>query len=284
MSFRKSVGVFPLIASTFAVSGLANAQGGFAPPGLAISQLTENVHLIRGGFSGNVTVLLSDEGVAIIDDKFEADYEGIVELVQSVTDQPIRYVINTHLHGDHTGSNALMQQQGAAVIASLNARLIMAETLEAGLPNITMTDYMRLYLGDMPIDLHYLGRGHTDGDIVVHLPEERIVVMGDLFALWEPFESVIHYAAGGSVRDWPRTLDKALELDFETVIPGHSGITDRSNIEGYRDYLIRLGEMVREMKQADRSREDIQAMLESEFGWGGLSMGVGLDGVMTEMQ
>jgi hypothetical protein len=108
--------------------------------------------------------------------------------------------------------------------------------------------------------------------------------MGDLFALWGPYESVIHYAAGGSVRDWPRTLDAALQLDFDTVIPGHSGVTDRTQVEGYRDYLIRLKDMVREMNQADRSREDIQSMIQMEFGWGGLSMGLGLDGIITEMQ
>ena len=282
MNFGSLIRVVAVAAFVLPVAAVA--QGGFAPPGLTIAPVTDNVYLIRGGFSGNVTVLVSEDDVTIVDDKFEADFEGIVDLVASVTDRPIRRVINTHLHGDHTGSNAQLQAQGADVIASLNARLIMAETLDEGLPNITMTDYLRIYVGDMPVDLHYLGRGHTDGDIVIHLPEERILVMGDLFALWEPYESVIHYAAGGSVRDWPRTLNKALELDFETVIPGHSGITDRAGIEGYRDYLTRLGDMVREMNQAERSREDIQQMLESEFGWGGLSMGVGLDGVITEMR
>jgi glyoxylase-like metal-dependent hydrolase (beta-lactamase superfamily II) len=118
----------------------------------------------------------------------------------------------------------------------------------------------------------------------VHLPDERIIIMGDLFALWGPYESVVHYAAGGSARDWPRTLDKALALDFETVIPGHSGVTDRDEIEGYRDYLLRLGRTVREMNAADRSREDIQSVIESEFGWGRLSMSLGLDGIIVEMQ
>jgi cyclase len=263
---------------------ISYGQGGFAPPEIAIHQVRDNIYLIRSGSSGNVTVLISDDGVALVDSKFDTDHDAIVELVASVTDQPIRYVINTHLHGDHTGGNALMQQQGARVFASLNARLIMSETLGAGLPDVTFDDYMRLYLGDMPIDLYYLGRGHTDGDIVVHLPDERIIIMGDLFALWGPYESVVHYAAGGSARDWPRTLDKALALDFETVIPGHSGVTDRDEIEGYRDYLLRLGRTVREMNAADRSREDIQSVIESEFGWGRLSMSLGLDGIIVEMQ
>lgn len=284
MSIKTIIGALGAMAFMPAMPATVLAQGGFAPPELAIHQVSERVYLIRSGASGNVTVLLSDDGVTLVDDKFERDHDGIVDLVASVTDQPIRHIINTHLHGDHTGGNALMQAQGANVIASQNARVIMAETQDAGLPNITMTDYLRIYVGDMPVDLYYFGRGHTDGDIVVHLPEERIVVMGDLFALWGPYESLVHYGAGGSLRDWPRTLDEVLKLDFETVIPGHSGVTERSEIEGYRDYLVRLRETVREMNRAERSREDIQAVLESEFGWGGLSMALGLDGVITEMQ
>ncbi len=265
-------------------SASAYAQGGFAPPELALTQVRDNIYVIRSAASGNVTVLLSDDGVALIDDKFEMDHDGIMDFVRSLTDQPVRYVINTHLHQDHTGGNALMQARDAEVIASENARRIMAETQSTGLPNITLDDYLRLYLDDMPIDLHYFGRGHTDGDIVVHLPEERLVITGDLFAIWEPFVHLIHYAAGGSGRDWSRSLERALQLDFDTVIPGHSGVTDRAMMEGYLAETIRLQDMVRAMNRAQRSREDIQAMLEMEFGWSGFMMNFGLDGIITEMQ
>jgi len=265
-------------------SASAYAQGGFAAPELALTQVRDNIYVIRSAASGNVTVLLSDDGVALIDDKFEMDHDGIMDFVRSLTDQPVRYVINTHLHQDHTGGNALMQARDAEVIASENARRIMAETQSTGLPNITLDDYLRVYLDDMPIDLHYFGRGHTDGDIVVHLPEERLVITGDLFAIWEPFVHLIHYAAGGSGRDWSRSLERALQLDFDTVIPGHSGVTDRAMMEGYLAETIRLQDMVRAMNRAQRSREDIQAMLEMEFGWSEFMLSFGLDGIITEMQ
>jgi glyoxylase-like metal-dependent hydrolase (beta-lactamase superfamily II) len=267
-----------------AVVSTAHAQGGFAAPEMTMSRVRDDIHIIRSGASGNVTVLVADDGVALIDDKFEGDHEGIMRFVRSITDQPVRYVINTHLHQDHTGGNALMQALDADVIASENARRIMAETQSSGLPNITLDAHMRLYLGDMPIDLHYFGRGHTDGDIVIHLPEERLVVTGDLFATWEPYVHLIHYAAGGSARDWSRSLERALQLDFDTVIPGHSGVTDRATMEGYLAETIRLQDMVREMNRADRSREDIRAMLESEFGWSDFMLEFGLDGIITEMQ
>ena len=262
----------------------ACAQGGFAPPELAIHQIRDDIYVIRSGASGNVTVLVSDDGVALVDDKFEMDHDGIMELVRSVTDQPVRYVINTHLHADHTGGNALMQAADAEIIASENARRIMTETLSTGLPNLTFDDHMRLFLGGKPIDLYYLGRGHTDGDIVVHLPEERIVIMGDLFAIWGPPQHLIDYGSGGSARDWSRTLERALQLDFDTVIPGHSGVTDRAMLEGFLAETVKLQQMVREMNRQKRTREEIQAVLESEFNWGQLSISVALDGIIAEFR
>lgn len=282
---RKRIGIATvLFMALLGASATANGQGGFAPLELAINQVRDNIYLIRNAASGNVTVIVSDDGVALIDDKFEIDHDGIMELIRSVTDQPVRYVINTHLHQDHTGGNALMQKANAEVIASENARRIMAETRSTGLPDITLDDHLRVYLGGIPIDVHYFGRGHTDGDVVIHLPEERIIIASDLFASWGPYVHLIHYAAGGSLRDWSRSLERALQLDFDTVIPGHSGVTDRAMMKGYLAETVRLQGTVREMNRAGRSRDDIKAMLEMEFGWSEFMLNFGLDGAITEMQ
>jgi glyoxylase-like metal-dependent hydrolase (beta-lactamase superfamily II) len=277
-----------LAAATLAVSITAaaavQAQPGFGPPELTLVPVRDNIYLIRNRSAGNITVLVGEEGVVLIDTKMAPDHDGVVEFVRSITAAPIKYVIDTHMHPDHVGGNPPLQAIGATIIASENARRIMAERGQPGLPNITLTDTARIYLDDMPIDLHYLGRAHTDGDVVVHLPTEGVVITGDMFALWGNYEAVIDYSAGGSLRDWPRTLDRALQLDFDLVIPGHSGITDRATMAGYRDHLIRMQDMVREMNAQQRSREDMQAMLETEFNWGGLSMRTGLDGVIMEMR
>nr|MBO2515067.1 hypothetical protein [Gammaproteobacteria bacterium] len=262
----------------------AYAQGGFGPQEMTRYQVKENIYTIRNAGAGNVIMLVGEEGVVLIDDKFPQDHDAIMKLVREVTDAPVLYVINTHMHPDHVGGNPAMKDIGAAIVSSENARRIMAERGTPGLANIAMRDYLRIYLDEMPIDLYYFGRGHTDGDIVIHLPTERIVITGDLFALYGPYRAVIDYSAGGSLRDWPRTLERVLQLDFDLVIPGHSGPTDRANIEGYIDYLTRTAQMVREMNAQNRSREDIQKMLESEFNWGRLEMMVGLDGVISEMR
>jgi cyclase len=260
------------------------AQGGFAPPELATVKVRDNLYMIRSGASGNVTVLVADDGLVLIDNKFAMDHDGIMAQLKTFTDKPVLYVINTHLHADHSGGNAGMQALSAKVIAHENARRTMAETQTDGLPNITLEEHLRLYHGEFVLDLYYLGRGHTDGDIVIHLPEQRIVLMGDLFATWEPYVHLIHYAAGGSAREWTRTLERALALDFDTVIPGHSGVTDRAHLETYLAETERLQAMVREMNRAKRSRADIQKMLEMEFGWSGFVINFGLDGLIGEMQ
>jgi glyoxylase-like metal-dependent hydrolase (beta-lactamase superfamily II) len=272
------------LAALVGFASTVQAQGGFGPPELTLVPVRDNIYTIRNAGSGNATVLVGQEEVILIDAKFPPDHDGIIKFVRSITDAPVRYVISTHMHPDHVGGNPALQEIGAAVVASENARRIMVERQTPGLPSITMEDHLRFYLDDMPIDLYHFGRGHTDGDIVVHLPEQRMLIAGDLFALYGPYRAVFDYSAGGSLRDWTQTLERVLQLDFDTVIPGHSGVTNRENVEGYVEYLTRTQEMVREMNRQKRSREDIQAMLQSEFNWGGLEMRVGLDGAINEMQ
>lgn len=277
------------IAGTFLAASAfcaANAQPGFGPPELTLVPVEgkDNIYLIRNQFAGNITVLVGEEGVVLVDTKMAPDHQGVMDFVGSVTDAPIKYVINTHLHPDHTGGNAPLKDLGYPIVASENARRIMLQRDAPGLPDITIQNTLRIWLDDMPIDLHYLGRGHTDGDVVVHLPTENAVITGDLFALYGPYRAVVDYTAGGSLRDWTRTLERVLQLDFDIVIPGHSGVTDRANVEGYIDYLTATQEMVWEMNAQQRSRDEIREMLASEFDWGNLEVQVGLDGVITEMR
>jgi glyoxylase-like metal-dependent hydrolase (beta-lactamase superfamily II) len=264
------------------------AQGdpgaGFGPPQLTTFKVRDNFYMIRSAQSGNCSVLVADDGVVLIDNKFEMDHDAIMAKLREITDKPVLYVIDTHLHADHSGGNATKQALGAKVIAHENARFQMAKTQTTGLPNLTLEDHMRVYHGEFILDLYWLGRGHTDGDIVIHLPEQKMIFMGDLFATWEPYVTLIHYAAGGSLREWTRTLERVQALPFDTVIPGHGGPTDRAHLETYRTQLVRMQDMVREMNRAKKSREEIQKMLEMEFGWSGFVTNLGLDGVIGEMQ
>jgi cyclase len=262
----------------------ADPGAGFGPQQLTTFKVRDNFYMIRNGQSGNCSVLIADEGVVLIDNKFEMDHDAIMAKLREITDKPILYVIDTHMHADHSGGNATKQALGAKVIAHENARFQMAKSQTTGLPNLTLEDHMRLYHGEFILDLYWLGRGHTDGDIVIHLPEQKMIFMGDLFATWDPYVTLIDYPGGGSLREWTRTLERAEALPFDTVIPGHGGPTDRAHLETYRAQLTRMQDMVREMNRTQKSREDIQKMLETEFGWRGFVTTLGLDGVIGEMR
>jgi glyoxylase-like metal-dependent hydrolase (beta-lactamase superfamily II) len=170
------------------------------------------------------------------------------------------------MHGDHTGGNARLEGLDANIVATENARMRLAATQSTGLPTVTFDDHMRIYFGGQPLDLYWFGRGYTDGDLVIHLPDERLILPGDLFAGFGPSLRLTDYNGGGSFAEWSGTLERALALDFDTVIPGHSVVTDRATMQGYLDETIQMQDMIREMNRAGRSPQDIQAAIVSEFG------------------
>ncbi len=278
MSTSRLITAATLLA-LLAASGPASAQppggrggrGGGSPFGdvpLNIVEVEPGLYMIGSSMSGNMTAFVGDDGVLIVDSKFEVENPRAVELLRTVTDQPIRYVVNTHMHGDHTGGNIPFEGMGADIVATENARVRMAATQQMGLPNITFDDHMRLFFSGRVMDLYWFGRGHTDGDLVIHLPEDGIVLTGDLFAGHGPGGPVrlIDYAGGGSLVEWSGTLEKVLELDFDRVIPGHSALTDRAALEECLDEIVRMQTLVRELEAAGRTPQEIQQAVASELG------------------
>lgn len=278
-----------LFAAALAASGLfvssAHAQFGDAPSELELRQVQDDLYVIYNDFvPGNVTVLITDEGLLLVDNKYAIDYDNIVALLATVTDQPIRYVVNTHYHGDHSGGNASMQAVNAEVFAADNARVKMVEIGQPGLPNVTIDDHVRIYVGGKAVDLYQFGRAHTDGDVVVLFPEHGVLAAGDMFTYGENVPQLIDYSGGGSARAWPGTLDSVLQLDFDTVVPGHGDVTTKGEMSKFRDDTARLAGLVREMNGQGRSRDEIEAALRAEFNWADLHVLRGLDGVIAEMR
>jgi len=269
----------------FLVTPVALAQFGAGPAELELIKLQDDLYVIYNDFvPGNVTVLISDDGVLLVDNKYPVDFDNIMALLATVTDQPVKYVINTHYHGDHSGSNAKLQALNAHVFASEAARSKMVEINQPGLPNVTVIDHMRLYVGGKPVDMYYFGRAHTDGDVVVHFPEHDTLAAGDIFTVGDDLPQLVDYAGGGSARDWVSTLDGALKLDFDTVVPGHGPVTNKQVMQNYRESTLRLRTTVRELLSQNRSRDDVEAVMRSEFHWADLHVQMGLDGMLIELR
>src|ERR1700736_3799920 len=196
-------------------------------PPLTMEKVTDNLYVIIGN-GGNVAVMPTTEGVILVDDKFAADAPEITAKVKSITDKPIRYVLNTHQHGDHTGGNEALLAASAEIIIHKNARANMVTVKQPGLPRITFSDETQVFLGGLEVRARHLGRGHTNGDAVIYFPSERVLHTGDLFVNGgAPF---IDTNNGGSIKEWDKTVQAALQLDFDTVIPGHGPVTKKADL------------------------------------------------------
>ena len=247
-----------------------------APPApLALTRIAEDLYVIavsRGVGGGNVAVYLTDEGVILVDDMFDRNFDEIMTHVKSLTTQPVRYVLNTHQHDDHAGGNARMLAF-AEVIAHRNVRSNMVRLNQPGLPRVTFTDEIEVHLGGKEVRAHYYGRGHTGGDAVIEFPARKVIHTGDLF-LTNPPQPFIDYANGGSALDWTGTLDRALLIDFATAIPGHGPLSDKGGVRIFRDAFAAMRTRIADLVRAGKTREEISAVLVNEFHWaaGGLAV------------
>src|SRR4029434_9865073 len=125
-----------------------HAQFGNTPAKLDTIKLKDDLFVIHNDFvPGNTTVLVTNEGVVLVDDKFEIDHENIMAQLKKITNQPVKYVINTHYHGDHSGGNAKLQALGAQVVTSENARAKMVDVKQSGQANITLENNLCVYVG-----------------------------------------------------------------------------------------------------------------------------------------
>jgi len=250
---------------------------------LSIAQVKDGLHIITGP-GGNIGVRVTVEGVILIDDKYPQDFDEIQSLVATVSDLPVKYVINTHHHGDHSGSNASFLQV-ADVIAHKNARDNMLRGDQDGPPRLIYTDQTSVFLGEAEVRAYYMGRGHTNGDSVVYFPDLKTVHGGDLLHGTAPF---IDYANGGSSRGWVGTMNNILSLDWNTAIPGHGEVMGRRDVLNFRNQMeavrIRMAELIRQGLDADDAPEAIK---DPDLSWtqaeGGLFMNRSIPGFYEEI-
>ncbi|HTV01530.1 MAG TPA: MBL fold metallo-hydrolase [Luteitalea sp.] len=232
-----------------------------------IEKIADTLYVVRGG-GGNTAAFLTAKGVVLVDTKLANWGERIMQQVRSVTDKPVTMIINTHTHGDHTGSNEFFPAS-VEVVAHANTKANMqkmdafAGAKAEFLPDTVYSDKLTLGAGAERIDLHYYGPGHTNGDTIVVFPSLRIAHTGDLFAgLGTP---LIDTNNGGNGLAYPETLKKAaagLKGQVDRVIPGHTDVQPFARFVEFGEFNAAFVDAVRQAQKAGRTPEQAFAELE----------------------
>jgi len=245
---------------------------------LHVREVRPGLHVITG-LGSNVGVLITDAGVVVVDTMTWPRQGRLIRReIERLTDQPIVAVINTHYHIDHTHGNPAFPV-GTKVVATAKT-LEHLQTLDAkfwssppasdllpndivnALPKDPSDNSSTLSLGGKTVEAAWLGRGHTDGDLVVRFVEDRVVHTGDLF--FNGYWPNIDLDAGGTVRWWPVTLDAVLALDFDTVIPGHGPVATRADLESFRDFIASLWRQTSTLAARGASLSEARAQVDVE--------------------
>lgn len=237
------------------------------PASLNIQKVKDNLYIITGG-GGNTAAFITEKGVVVVDTKLPGHGPGILEKVKSVTPKPVTMVINTHTHGDHVGSNSAFT--GAVeFVAHENCKTsmeqmdaFMTEDGKKFLPGKTYKDKLSVLKGSEKIDLYHFGPGHTGGDTFVVFTALKVMHTGDIFA--GKGAPIIDTKNGGSAIEYPKTLAKAAAgiKGVESVIPGHSAVTDWNAFKEYgefmRDIVAAAEQAKKDGKTAEQAAKDIK--------------------------
>jgi glyoxylase-like metal-dependent hydrolase (beta-lactamase superfamily II) len=258
-----------IVAGTIAVA-IGQGRRGAPPAPLTIQPVKPGLYAILNPGANTLAVRVTNDGVILVDDMFEQNYEQIVALIRSVTDKPVKYVISTHHHGDHTGGNVRFLGASAQIIGHKNARAAMtrAAAPQPGPPPITFTTEAAVHLGGAEVQLFHVGPGHTNGDAIVYFPDLRAMATGDLFVVL-PRVPTIDYANGGTTLGWVPTLDNVLKFDFDAAIPGHGPVSSRADVQRFRDKIVTLQTRTRELIKQGVAKDQYLAKLKTDdLGWG----------------
>ena len=299
---RRSIGAVLLLS---AVAAGAPGEPGAAPTPTPdhhdrksddifhLEPLPGNVYALFGR-GGNVGFFVGPDAVVVVDSQFKEIAPGIIEQIRSVTDRPIKYLVNTHHHGDHTGGNEVFRAV-AVIIAQDNVRKRMLASpatilrdypaeleeakkagnaedvkfLEDGIawakkvrieeiaaPVVTFDSELRIHVGGETIDVWHTPPAHTDGDSVVYFEKANVLHMGDV--LFHDIVPFIDVKSGGSVRGYLAALDKVIARvpPDVTVIPGHGHVTDLAGLKAERQYIADVLAAAQAAKTAGKSKAD----------------------------
>ena len=270
-----------VIATTMALSGASLAQTpppAAAPPPPDFSKvevkttdLGDNVYMLEGQ-GGNITVAVAKDGIIMVDGEFAPLHDKIKAAISSLSNLPIKYLINTHFHGDHTGGNAPFARDGVTVVAQINVKNRLAAGTSNGLtgaqtppvapgalPSDTYTNFSKIRLPGRVADLKHIANAHTDGDTYVWFKTANVLSTGDTFTNGR--YPNIDFANGGNIKGMIAATDAYLKLTNakSRIVPGHGPIADKAALTEYRAMLVTARDRMAALVKQGKSEADVVA-------------------------
>ena len=251
--------------------GRGGRGGKGGPQPQATQQVKPGLYMITGA-GANSEVRVTSEGLIVVDGKLpsEQNYNALMEQIKMISPQPIKYLIVTHHHADHTGNNKLFLAAGVEIVANENLNKNLASYEQTPKPadaTITYDKERTVRLGGVEVQAHHFGRAHTSGDTVVYYPDLKVVVVSDIVTTGAT-GPLADYAGGGSFLEWPHTMDAILQLDFDTCIPGNGNPITKADVQAYKakveTFVARAKEAVRQGVAKDQLMMSIKT---DDLGW-----------------
>lgn len=275
-----------IVIAIMTILSLASARAQDAPAvTFTMTEIAGGIYMLRGQ-GGNIALSVGADGVFMIDDQYAPLTEEIRQEIKKITDQPVRFLINTHWHGDHTGGNESLGGTGTVIVAHENVRSRMSteqvmkflnRTVPASppgaLPVITFDSAVSFHLNGEAIRAIHAPRAHTDGDAIIHFPESNVIHAGDI--AWTSGYPFIDIGSGGSINGMIAGIDSILALSDEKtkIIPGHGPgpIDSAEQLKPYRTMLVTIRDRVSAMIVEGKTLEEVQAAkptMEFDEKWG----------------
>jgi glyoxylase-like metal-dependent hydrolase (beta-lactamase superfamily II) len=240
----------------FAVNTQQAVSQNFDSVKIKTIKITETIYMLEGD-GGNIGVLTGKDGIVMIDDQFAPLSEKIKTALKALSDKPVRFIINTHFHGDHTGGNENFGGEGAIIVAQENTRVrmnsdqfIAAFNTQAkaapynALPKVTFTESVTLHLNGQTVQVFHVKNAHTDGDAIIYFKESNVFHAGDVFVRYGlPF---IDQPNGGSIDGMISGVDQLLTLvdDNSKIIPGHGALCGKKELFEYKEMLVTVRDRI----------------------------------------
>ena len=262
-----------IVIALVTVAGSASliAQQNFDSVVVRTQPAGRGVHMLTGS-GGNIALAVGEDFAFLVDDQFAPLTAKILAAVRGVTDKPVRFLVNTHWHGDHAGGNENMAKAGVILVAHDNVRTRMSTeqftelfnrrsppSPRGALPVVTFVESVTFHLGGETVHVVHVPPAHTDGDAIVHFVQANTIHMGDNY--FKDVYPFVDLSSGGSFEGVIRAADVALGYanDSTRIIPGHGPLANRADLKKYRDVLVQVRDRVAALIRQGKTREEVIA-------------------------